>query len=87
MAKKKETGNHFTDWGNVIRQMKVKVELYYRKDDTERKQPFKVSGVRTHFKSGETMVDFYSIRTDEPISYALEKDQFIQLFELVQDED
>jgi hypothetical protein len=82
---KKKNGS-FTDWSNVINNMKMKVEYYYLKDDKERKQPFKVTGIHFHYITGESFVNFYPLRVDDPVSYVLEKETFINNFEQVIEE-
>lgn len=83
---RKKKDNHFTDWFEGFRNIKMKVEHFYLKDDVDRKQPYKVSGVRTHFKTGEIFVHFYPIRVNEPVDYVLEKDEFLKQFDCVVEE-
>jgi hypothetical protein len=85
MAKKKKD-DYVSAWSEYIRNMKRQVEHFYLKDDTERKQPYKVSGIRTHFKTGETFVHFYPLRVSDPEDYVLEKDEFLKQFECVVEE-
>jgi hypothetical protein len=78
--------NYVSGWSEYIRNIKRKVEYFYQKDDVERKQPYKVSGVRTHFSTGETFVHFYPLRSNNPEDYVLEKDEFLKRFVCVVEE-
>lgn len=84
MAKKKD--NSFADWSNVISNMKMKVEYYYLIEDKDRKQPYKVTGVHSHYVTDESFVNFYPLRVDDPVSYVLEKDEFLSKFDQVIEE-
>ena len=79
MTKKKNV-NFISDWSDVIRNTKIKVERYYLKEDVDKQQPYKVWDVKKHFNSDELFVHFSPLLTDEPTDYVLEKDEFLKRF-------
>lgn len=81
MTKKTEINN----WSDVINNMKLEVINYYLKDDTDHKQPFKFLGSCIDYESGETIVTFRKLRSDDDFSYALELEKFKNKFDEVKE--
>lgn len=78
--------NKLNEWTKAISNMKIRREIYYERDDEEMNQGYMISNVSRHFDSDTDYVNFYSIRTDEPMNYTLEKDEFVKRFKQVIEE-